>query len=182
MNQKVIIGIIAVVIIIAGIVVYTANNNSQNNNIAGTEQGKESMMKDRTEDQPANSNNTNQADKTTDDKMMSEDSMMMKKSGSYKDYSPATVETEQKSGNKVVLFFHAPWCPECRAADAAFKAALDKIPAGVTILKTDYDSNSELKTKYGVTYQHTFVQIDNNEALLTKWNGGDINALQKNLK
>ena len=96
-----------------------------------------------------------------DDKMMDDSDTMMQKTGSYKDYSIATVEAEQKAGNKVVLFFHAPWCPFCKAANTEFMSRANEIPSGVTVLKTDYDSNSELKQKYGVTYQHTFVQIDN---------------------
>lgn len=106
----------------------------------------------------------------------------LSKAGSYKDYSPATVAAEQKAGKKVVLFFHAPWCPFCRAADAAFKANLGKIPSGVTILKTDYDSNTDLKKKYCVTYQHTFVQIDNSGNQVSKWNGGDIDNVIKYVK
>jgi thiol-disulfide isomerase/thioredoxin len=110
------------------------------------------------------------------------DAMMMAKVGSYKDYSPETVAAEQKAGNKVVLFFHATWCPYCKAADAAFKASPEKIPSGVTVLKTDYDSNTSLKTKYGVTTQHTFVQIDTNGNMITKWVSGDIDMLIKNIK
>jgi thioredoxin 1 len=106
----------------------------------------------------------------------------MKKIGSYKEYSPETVTAEQQAGNKVVLFFHAPWCPFCKAADAAFKVSLDKIPAGVTVLKTDYDSNTELKKKYSVTYQHTFIQIDASGNMVSKWNGGDTEMLIKNIK
>jgi thiol-disulfide isomerase/thioredoxin len=102
--------------------------------------------------------------------------------GNYGDYSPDTVATEQRAGHKVVLFFHAPWCPFCRAADVAFKEKASQIPAGVTVLKIDYDSNKELRTKYGITYQHTFVQIDNNGELVSKWNGGDVDNLIKYLK
>ncbi len=106
----------------------------------------------------------------------------MKKQGSYKDYSPETMTLEQKAGQKVVLYFHAPWCPFCKAADADFKTHTDKIPAGVTVLKTDYDSNGELKKKYGVTYQHTFVQIDASGNEVTKWISGDTELLAKNIK
>lgn len=102
--------------------------------------------------------------------------------GSYKDYSPAAVTSEFKAGNKVVLFFHATWCPTCKQADAAFKTNAGQIPAGVTVLKTDYDSNTELKQKYGITYQHTFVQIDSAGNEITKWNGGDIDNLKKYIK
>ncbi len=121
-----------------------------------------------------------------DEKMAGKDKMaegeMMAKHGSYLDYSTETVAAEQKAGHKVVLFFHAVWCPFCKAADAAFKAKLDQIPTGITILKTDYDSQAALKQKYGVTYQHTFVQIDASGNQVTKWNGGDIDNLKTNLK
>lgn len=120
---------------------------------------------------------------TTEDSMMNKDqTSIMTKPGAYKDYSESTVKSEQEAGQKVVLFFHAPWCPFCKAANTAFLNNISQIPAGVTVLKTDYDSNTELKKKYGVTYQHTFVQIDNNGNLVTKWNGGDIDSLKQNLK
>lgn len=34
---------------------------------------------------------------------------------------------------------------------------------------------------YGVTYQHTFVQIDENGDALAKWNGGDVEKLLSNV-
>lgn len=97
--------------------------------------------------------------------------------GTYGDYSPQAVAEAQAAGRKVVLFFHAPWCPFCRTADAAFQAKLSQIPAGVTLLKTDYDSNVELKKRYGVSYQHTFVQIDGQGNELAMWSGGDVDGL-----
>lgn len=103
-------------------------------------------------------------------------------SGHYIDYSPTALSQAFADNNRVVLFFYAPWCPYCRAADKAFSENTNKIPAGVTLLKTDYDNNTELKQKYGVTYQHTFVQIDNSGNLITKWVSGDIDLLIKNLK
>ncbi|MBI3231629.1 MAG: redoxin domain-containing protein [Candidatus Doudnabacteria bacterium] len=105
-----------------------------------------------------------------------------KKPGSYQDFSPEILASEQKAGHKVVLFFHAKWCPFCKTADAAFSSRTQDIPSGVTVLKTDYDSEKTLKTKYGVTYQHTFVQVDANGNMVTKWNGGDIDALKANIK
>jgi thioredoxin 1 len=102
--------------------------------------------------------------------------------GAYQDYSPAVVSSEQAAGRKIVLFFYATWCPECRAADAEFKSHPELVPAGVTLLKVDYDNNLELKKKYGVTYQHTFVQIDNNNNMITKWVSGRVDLLAKNIK
>jgi hypothetical protein len=48
---------------------------------------------------------------------------------------------------------------------------MQSIPAGITILKTDYDSETELKKKYGVTTQHTLVQVDKDGNLIKKWSG-----------
>jgi hypothetical protein len=41
----------------------------------------------------------------------------------------------------------------------------------VSILKVDYDKETELKKKYGVTYQHTLVQVDKDGNLIKKWSG-----------
>lgn len=90
--------------------------------------------------------------------------------GSYEAYSEP--ELEHAKDGTVVLFFKAPWCPTCRAVDSDIKAHLADIPPGVSILEVDYDSSDELKRKYGVTYQHTFVQVDAAGNLLKKWSGG----------
>lgn len=102
--------------------------------------------------------------------------------GAYKEYSEAVREAEQAAGKKVVLFFHAAWCPFCKAADGDFKSNTDQFPNDVTVLKVDYDNSAELKQKYGVTYQHTFVQIDSEENIVTKWVSGGTKELLANLK
>ena len=81
---------------------------------------------------------------------------------------------------KVVLFFHAPWCPTCKEADQNFNSTAT--PDGLTLLKTDYDSSTDLKRKYGVTYQHTFVQVDKDGNLIKKWSGSNsYSAIQNEL-
>lgn len=47
----------------------------------------------------------------------------------------------------------------------------ENIPDGLTILKADYDIEKDLKKKYGVTYQHTLVQVDKAGNIIKKWNG-----------
>jgi thioredoxin 1 len=89
--------------------------------------------------------------------------------GSYEIYSPEKLAYAD-SGD-VILFFHATWCPSCRALDADINKNLSNIPAGVVILKTDYDKEVDLKKKYGVTYQHTLVQVDSQGNMLKKWSG-----------
>ena len=185
MNQKLIIGIIVAVLVVGGVAAYAMSQSK--NEVASDQMTEDKMMTD----DKTNSDDAMMADKKTeDDKMMSEDKTTndampgdtMMKAGSYEDYSPSKIASEHAEGNKVVLFFHATWCPYCKAANAAFTSRASEIPAGVTVLKTDYDSNDELKKKYGVTYQHTFVQVDASGNMITKWNGGDIDALKQNIK
>jgi thioredoxin 1 len=104
--------------------------------------------------------------------MKKDDSAMMQKAGVYTTYSADAVAMAQKG--KTVLFFHAGWCPTCRTADADITAGAATIPAGVTILKVDYDKEAALKQKYGVTSQHTFVEIDASGTLVEKWSGGNL--------
>ncbi|PLX25040.1 hypothetical protein C0580_03440 [Candidatus Parcubacteria bacterium] len=67
--------------------------------------------------------------------------------------------------------------------DAAIKSEMSSIPSDLTILKVDYDSETELKKKYSITYQHTLVQVDAQGNQITKWTGGsDLNSIVSRLK
>ena len=101
--------------------------------------------------------------------MMAATSSMMHP-GNYIAYAPEQIASAAANG-KVVLFFHASWCPTCRNLDTDIKAHLKDIPSNLTILDVDYDNSAELKKKYGVTYQHTFVEVDANGTLIKKWSG-----------
>ena len=85
------------------------------------------------------------------------------------------------AGQTRVYFFHAGWCPSCRALERDINANLDRIPADVVLFKTDYDSNTALKRRYGVTYQHTLVVVDAQGELVTKWTGGDFDDILEQL-
>ena len=104
-----------------------------------------------------------------------DDKMMAKREGAYIDYDEARLS--DANDGKVVLFFHAAWCPTCIAANADITANKADIPEGMTIMKVDYDTASALKDKYGVTYQHTFVQVDAEGNQLKKWNGGELDTI-----
>lgn len=86
--------------------------------------------------------------------------------GNYVDYSEGKVAAT--NGNKV-LFFHASWCPTCKSLDQNIRAGV--VPSGLTIFKVNYDTERDLAKKYGVTYQHTLVQVDSDGNLITKWAG-----------
>jgi thioredoxin 1 len=101
--------------------------------------------------------------------MVDKDAEAMMKVGTYEAYAPEKL-AHAETGN-VVLFFHASWCPSCRGLNADIESNLKAIPEGVSILKTDYDKETELKKKYGITYQHTLVQVDKDGNMIKKWSG-----------
>lgn len=80
-----------------------------------------------------------------------------------------------------VLFFYASWCPTCRSAREQFNKRQNEFK-NINIILVDYDNSKDLQKMYGVTYQHTFVQIDENGESLIKWNGGDVDKLLSNVR
>jgi thioredoxin 1 len=107
---------------------------------------------------------------STDTPSTTEESTPTSATGSYEAYSADKIA--QAADGTVVLFFHAAWCPSCRALNANIEANRSEIPSGVSILKADYDEETELRKKYGVTTQHTLVQVDKDGNLIKKWSGG----------
>lgn len=87
--------------------------------------------------------------------------------GRYIDYDEAVLSDDKYS--TTILFFHAPWCVECRGFDAQLTG--EPIPSGVQVLKVDYDTRQDLRQKYDVTIQTTFVRVDVNGEKQAKWVG-----------
>ena len=104
----------------------------------------------------------------------------------YVEYSKKAFDNA--SDKRRVLYFYANWCPICRPADANFKENANKIPEDVVVIRVNYNDTDtdqeekDLAQKYGITYQHTFVQIDSSSDRITAWNGGQVNELLKNIK
>ena len=105
-----------------------------------------------------------------EDTMTKDDKAMMTKVGSYENYESSKIAMASSTHN-VVLFFRASWCSTCISVDKDIKANLKSIPGNLTILDVNYDNSTELKKKYGVTFQHTFVQVDSQGNLIKKWSG-----------
>jgi len=212
MNQKLIIGIIALIVIGGGFGIYASNNSKSDimkkeaivqkekevmvakENIAmEQEKQKESMMNTDASvmtpktDIMVNKDTSVMAPKTEtmvnkETNVMVPKTDTMVKVGSYESYDAAKIARASDTHN-VVLFFRASWCPTCKALDGDIRAHLQDIPANLTILDVNYDNSTELKKKYGVTYQHTFVQVDAQGALIKKWSGSQtLSSLVAELK
>jgi len=160
-------------VLVVGLVGFLIINGGNNGNEAEM-MGKSDVME-----------NTEEA-MATDDKMEKTQDEMMEKSGEYVSYEAGVMEKTSKT--RRVLFFYANWCPTCRPADESFKKNVNQIPADVSLVQVNYNdteteqAETDLAKKYRVSYQHTFVQIDEQGNEVAKWNGGKIDELIKNLK
>lgn len=89
--------------------------------------------------------------------------------GAFVTWSEYDADREAHRGSTVVLFFHASWCPDCQATEASLDA--DGVPDGLTVVKVDFDSATDLRRRYGITVQHTFVQLGSGDEAAKKWTG-----------
>jgi len=140
--------IVVGIVLIAGVVVLAVNNNS-----AST----------------ISSTNSSSSSQKSEDKMVKKDGEVVSNVGSYTNYS-ADLLKKAEDGN-VVIFFKASWCTTCQALDKDIKANSDQIPSNLTILDADYDKETSLKKKYGVTTQHTLVKVDKDGNQIKKVTG-----------
>ena len=83
--------------------------------------------------------------------------VVVESTGTYKLYSASE---SFGASDDVILFFHASWCPSCQSVDVDITSG--SVPSGVHVRKVDYDSSLDLREKYNVTRQHTFIHVDQN--------------------
>ena len=157
MNKN--IGIVLGIIVIAGIgyFAFSGQKTEKNDGASGAPEVQ-------------NEAPTNEVQTSEQSEQVAEQNKVTLSSGSYEAYSAEKVAIA--ANGHVVLFFHASWCPSCRALNGDIEKNAGAIPAGVTILKTDYDKETELKKKYGVTSPYTLVQVDKDGNMIKKWSGG----------
>jgi peroxiredoxin len=73
-------------------------------------------------------------------------------------FTKEAFQQSQKNGEKILLHFHADWCPTCKAQ----KEVLTKLDGegglkGITIYTVDYDKETAFKQEMHVTQQATFI-------------------------
>ena len=80
----------------------------------------------------------------------------MMKNG-FRPFTPAAFKAAQDAGKVSLVFFHAPWCPVCRAQEPKLTSRLNGMYTDVVPFKVDYDSNQMLRKDMNVTRQSTVI-------------------------
>lgn len=158
-RNKLIIGIVTAVLLVGGVAFGLSQANSSDESAMMAKESSDTMMKDDTKDS------------------MSKDDDAMAKNGAYVTLTDYNANSAKYANSTKVYFFHAPWCPSCKAVEAEIEADPSKIPQGVTLIKTDFDTETKLRQKYGVTIQHTFVQVDEQGNQVAKWSAESLDAV-----
>ncbi len=95
-------------------------------------------------------------DETESAKLKQEPEQAAPPSHVYAAFAPAMLT----DGVPKVLFFHAAWCPKCVQQDKVLEGWYPSADFAYSTYKIDYDSAAELKQRYGVVQQHTYVTVD----------------------
>ena len=165
MRKIIIISVVLIVLITSLVFVFSRKDNLRDDLKEGNTLLNESVSN--TTNEPVLDNGQNNQNATS--------------TGMYVDYD-STLLAKADTG-KVVLFFQALWEPTCKFLDANLDSQLANFPNGLVILKLNYDLELELKEKYGVSVEHTLVQVDSQGNEIAKWTGGnDLASIVKNLK
>ncbi len=154
-NKQIIIAVVAAVLLVSLVVAVAYINNSNQAN-KENEAAQNTQTSIDSQSQPSETN-----------------SQASTSPGAYVQY---TDEIIQDTPGTKVLFFHAPWCPQCMALEKSIESG--KIPDGVTIIKVDYDSNQDLRKEYGVTLQTTLVRVDDSGKSVKKYTAYNQPTLQ----
>jgi thiol-disulfide isomerase/thioredoxin len=64
------------------------------------------------------------------------------------------------NGKTSVIFFHAAWCSFCKKNDQRLQEFYTSSTPDISTYRVDYDTAEDLKKRYGVVQQDTFVKID----------------------
>ncbi len=96
-------------------------------------------------------------------------------------YSASGVDALKAEGSPFALFFHAEWCPVCRAMEENVENEPEKLPQGVALLKVDYDNETALKQELGITQQSVWVIFDSQGNEVARNPGVDYDSLVADL-
>lgn len=89
--------------------------------------------------------------------------------GGYITHQEYTNNIDSYKDSRLVYFFRTGWCFVCKVVAAELKANLAAIPENTIFVEVDFDTQTELRDKYKVATQTTFVQVDSQGESVAQW-------------
>ncbi len=83
---------------------------------------------------------------------------------------------------KRIYFFSVPTCATCKTAHMELLNNPNSIPKDIVIFITNLEGEKGVAAKYKVSTPHTFVQVDEDNAVVATWTGGGIQELKEHMK
>jgi thiol-disulfide isomerase/thioredoxin len=81
----------------------------------------------------------------------------MKMARGFAPFTKEAFKAAADEGKTTLVFFHAPWCPVCKAQEPKVLAHLNGDAKDVVALKIDYDTNMDLRKEMKVEKQSTLI-------------------------
>jgi thioredoxin 1 len=75
----------------------------------------------------------------------------------FKPFTKEAFAAATAEGKTTLVFFHAPWCPVCKAQEPKVLAHLNNDAKNVVAFKVDYDTNKALRQEMNVAKQSTLI-------------------------
>jgi thiol-disulfide isomerase/thioredoxin len=89
----------------------------------------------------------------------------------YIAYSAEAAAQARAEGRPIVYYFWAAWCPICRADEPIIKARIENSGLPIAGFRVNFDTQSDLKAKYRIPYQHTTVFLNAKGEEVARLNG-----------
>lgn len=89
----------------------------------------------------------------------------------YISYTEAQAGAARTEGRAVVYYFWASWCPICQAEEPKIKSWIENSGLPVAGFRVNYDTETALKAKYKIPYQHTTVFLNTEGEEVERFNG-----------
>ena len=153
MTMKILVAILVAVIVGSGVFVIASTEDTSENAQDALSTVQENEQLETTQE---SENETNAAEELQDTSQLE---------GSYINYSETALADAE--GTDRILFFHAEWCSTCKFYENDIMQS--GVPSGVTVIEADFDTNTELKDRYGVTVQSTFVLLNDEGEVVRTW-------------
>ena len=89
---------------------------------------------------------------------------------------------DKYKNRKLIYFFKTDWCFACKVVSADARANLNLIPSNVVFVELDFDTENELRERYQVTVQTTFVHVDKDGNKINMWRADNIKDALRGIK